>query len=152
MPLFLDREFRRCETQKSVLWEKIKEHDFIKTYDIEAIELSVMVAAYGFMKSTISRKEIVKQSPGGWLKDLSTKQENKAKNESKVDNLITMIIAIAVTEENNLSILEEDVKSIQKIAEEYANGALEDFYELLIESKSADIFYGELYQMIIDNV
>jgi hypothetical protein len=149
MALFLERNFRRDDLAEDTIWKKIKEHEYVAEYLTDNIDISLIVAAFAFKKAKHDRKKISKISTnGGWLFSLSKTQKNKLKNEEKIDNAITLILAIAVDDSGDLEILKNSTSDIQSIAEEYANAGVEEFYNLILKSESAEIFYKELFELI----
>ena len=58
------------------------------------------------------------------------------------------MLAIAVEDRGDLDILKESTNDIQSISEEYANAGAEEFYNLILKSESAEIFYKELFELI----
>ena len=150
MALFLERNFRTDDLIEDAIWKKIREHEYIEEYLTDNIDISLLVAAYAFKKAKHDRKPLSKTNTnGGWLQSLSKSQKNKVKNEERIDNAITLMLAIAVDDHGDLEILKETTNDIQKIAEEYANAGAEEFYNLIIGSESSEIFYKELFTLII---
>ena len=149
MALFLERNFRTDDLIEDIIWKKIREHEYIEEYLTDNIDISLMVAVYSFKKAKHDRKKLSKiNTNGGWLQSLSKSQKNKVKNEERIDNAITLMLAIAVDDHGDLSILKESTNDIQSIAEEYANAGAEEFYNLIKSSESAEIFYKELFELI----
>ena len=152
MALFLRRNISTCDSIEDIVWKKIREHEYIKDYLTENRDIFLIVAAYAFSKAKHDRKKITKRNDsGGWLKSLSTKDETNEKNEEAIDIAITLMLSIAVDDYGSLDILNESVNDIQLIAEEYANAGAEDFYNLILRSETAIIFYKELFQ-VLNNV
>jgi hypothetical protein len=152
MALFLSRNISTCDSIEDKIWKKIREHEYISEYISENRDVFLMVASYAFTKSKHDRKQLIKRNPnGGWLKDLSTAEDSKGEKEEAIDNAITLMLAVAVDDSGGLNILDEPVGDIQLIAEEYANAGAEDFYELILNSESADTFYKELFEVINNN-
>lgn len=148
MALFLRRNISTCDSIEDSIWKKIREHEYIKDYGIENRDVFLMVASYAFKKAKHDRKQIVKRNTnGGWLKDLSTVEQSKEKEET-IDNAITLMLAMAVDDFGDLDILDKSVGEIQLISEEYANAGAKDFYELILNSESSEIFYKELFELI----
>ena len=149
MALFLERNFRTDDLIEDAIWKKIREHEYIEEYLTDNIDISLMVAAYAFKKAKHDRKQLSKiNTNGGWLQSLSKSQKNKVKNEERIDNAITLMLAIAVEDRGDLDILKESTNDIQSISEEYANAGAEEFYNLILKSEAAEIFYKELFVLI----
>lgn len=152
MALFLRRNISTCDSIEDSIWKKIREHEYIKDYGIENRDVFLMIASYAFKKAKHDRKQIIKRNDnGGWLKDLSTAEKSKEEGETKeetIDNAITLMLAMAVDDFGDLEILDKPVGEIQLISEEYANAGAKDFYELILNSETSEIFYKELFELI----